>query len=104
MRGLLIESEQRVRDRMASVVMANFPSLDDERQLAALHDNLRRTTDRAVTEAIVECDQRFASDAEALQDDVVAFDVSDTDEPTVELQKRFMRSWLHLLDREIERL
>jgi hypothetical protein len=103
-RALLFDSEERLRARTSELVMAEFPSLQDPRQQAALEENLRRTTERSIVAAIADFDERFSADADALALVVADFDVSDSDEPTVELQKRFIRSWLQLLDEEIRNL
>lgn len=103
-RGLLIDSEERLRANTSELLLAEFPAMGDPRQQAALYENLRRTTERAVAGAITDFDERFSADVQALEVVVANFDVSDSDEPTVELQKRFVRSWLHLLDEEIEKL
>lgn len=103
-RSLLLDSEERLRARTAELITAEFPGLENPAQQAVLHENLRRTTERAVVESITDFEQRFSADAEALEVVIAGFDVSDNDEPTVELQKRFVRSWLHLLDEEIQKL
>ena len=63
-----------------------------------------KSSEDTVSHALVSFDRRFAGEVSELQDIVMSFDVSDTDEPTVDLQKRFLRCWLHLLDKEIEKL
>ena len=63
-----------------------------------------QSSEDTVGQALVKFDARFSGDVSRLQDVVMSFDVSDTNEPTVELQKRFLRTWLRLLDKEIEKL
>lgn len=103
-RALLFESEERLIARTSKLVLAEFPALADPAQQALLEANLRRTTERSILASITDFDERFSADADALAVVVANFDVSDSDEPTVDLQKRFIRSWLHLLDEEIQRL
>lgn len=103
-RALLYDSEARLRARTSDLLMGEFPTLSDPSHEAVVYESLRRTTERAITGAITDFDERFSADAMALEVAIADFDVSDTDEPTVELQKRFIRSWLSLLDKEIQKL
>jgi len=103
-RAQLVETEDRIRARTAALVLEVFPELEAEESKAQLEARLHATTDGAVSEALELFDARFTGDVHELQVIVMSFDISDTDEPTVDLQKRFLRCWLQLLDKEIEKL
>lgn len=103
-RAKLSETEERIRQHVMDVIFAAYPTLDDPKERAKLDHALRTMTDEAVLAAINDFDTRFSKDVLALEDVILNFDVRDTDEPTVELQKRFLRSWLRLLDEEIKKL
>lgn len=100
----LVETEERIRQRTAALLFETFPELEQDATRAQVEGRLHRATEAAVGEAIGSFDARFGGDVEELQSIVMSFDVSDTEEPTVELQKRFLRCWLQLLDKEIAKL
>ena len=61
-------------------------------------------TEEALATAISQFEKRFSGDVENLRKSVLKLDVSDTGEPDVELQKKFIHLWLKLLDQEIMEL
>ena len=68
-----------------------------------LTQNLRKATDAAVTEATTEFAELYARDIFALERKIHGFHTTRTDEPTLEIEKRFIHLWLQLLDAEIMR-
>lgn len=99
----LNETEERVRSRVEALACESFPELAESRQ-DELAKEIHRATDASVSRSLAHFDQCFSGDVGDLQQVVMSFDVSDSDEPTVELQKRFLRGWLRLLDAEVAKL
>ncbi len=53
---------------------------------------------------LLDFDASFSVDLSRLEEAVFHFDLSDGDEQTVDLQKKFMHLWLQILDQEIMEL
>jgi hypothetical protein len=60
--------------------------------------------DETLKKTLVDFEKLFSRDVEQLQTTVFKFNVSDGDEETVELQKKFLHLWLQLLDQEIMKI
>ena len=60
-----------------------------------------KSTDEAIMEATTEFAEMYARDIHALEKRIHGFHTTKTDEPTLELEKRFIHLWLQLLDAEI---
>lgn len=102
--GRLQKTEDRIRDRSSQVVFASYPGLAADAERQKLTNSFRKITDQAVTGAIQEFQMRFSRDSERLQQTILAFSEADPSETTVDLQKKFIRMWLQLLDEEIMKL
>lgn len=100
----LLKSEKRVLEKTQHVVFDAYPQLKDPKEQAALTAELHATCDEAVGKAILHFDSLFTKDVDRLQKVILSFNVTDTNEPTVELHKRFIHLWLQLLDQEIMEL
>jgi hypothetical protein len=98
----LNRSGERLKTDMLQSVLQCYPDLVDEREQEKLIQQFRITTDEAMTAAIVNFQDRFSVDVADLR--ATVFNVPETDVPTMELQKRFIRLWLQLLDEEIMKL
>jgi hypothetical protein len=102
--GRLESSQRRVLEGVERAIAENFPDLRDEVKTEVLHHRLRDVTERSVASTIGEFDRKFGADVEKFQKALFAFDVSDTGEAPVDLQKKFLRLWLQILDQEIMEL
>lgn len=103
-RAKLSDMEERILQRTSASIFAAYPSLDDPEERAKLNENLARLTEEAALEAIIEFDAKFSGDVRALEEVILGFNLEDGEESTLDLQKKFIRSWLRLLDEEIKRL
>lgn len=97
----LTTSTDRINQQTNEIVFGSYPSLQNESEQAKLTQSLHAATDAAVTEATAEFAGLFAKDVHALEQRIHGFHTTKTDEPTLELEKRFIHLWLQLLDTEI---
>jgi len=93
---------ERLQERALAAIWQCCPELQDAGEQARLAAHFRRVTDDAALAAIGHFHERFSPDTEHLQRTL--FEVPDADESTVDLQKKFIRLWLQLLDEEISKL
>lgn len=98
---LLDESERRVLGKTEAVLFENYPQLKDEEMRIEVEKKLHTICDQALTKSLLDFDSLFTKDVNALQEVLLKFDVTDTNETTVDLQKKFLHLWLQLLDQEI---
>ncbi len=94
-------STDRIAAKTNEIVFGAYPGLRNETDQAKLTQNLRRSTDEAITEATMEFFELYAKDIHSLEKRIHDFNTTTTDEPTLELEKRFIHLWLKLLDAEI---
>lgn len=100
-RSRLTSSVDRIRSRTADVIFAAYPGLEAESEKEELTNSFRRLTEDSVSTTINDFAVLFATDIRKLETKIHAFNTAPTDEPTVELEKRFIHLWLQLLDAEI---
>lgn len=100
----LAAMEERSLEKVRRVLAKHYPELSDPSQQAELAKRVHTHCEKALEESLLEFDRMFSKDVQRLQDVVFSFDVKDGDESTVDLQKRFLRLWLQLLDQEITRI
>lgn len=60
--------------------------------------------DGSLQKALDDFNVLFVKDMQQVQHALMQFDLPASDIPTVELQKKFLRLWLQLLDQEIMQL
>jgi hypothetical protein len=100
----LEKAEERIQQDTHEIVFAAYPGLKSKVEQQKLDRSFETITHDAVYGAIKEFEGRFGKDADALQNVVLDFKPKQTDETTVDLQKKFIRLWLQLLDEEITKL
>jgi len=100
----LEKTEERMQEDTHAIVFAAYPGLRSEAEQQKLNRSFETITHDAVFSAIKGFEARFAKDADDLQNVVLDFKPRQTDETTVDLQKKFIRLWLQLLDEEITKL
>lgn len=100
----LDKTEDRIRFKTGRILFNAYPDLKDSREKSKLAANFRAMTDNSVACAIDEFRTRFSRDADVFQRTIQDLNVADTDELTIDLQKKFIRLWLQLLDEEIMKL
>jgi phage gp37-like protein len=100
----LAESQDRVIAQTAKSVFAEYPDLKDPVKRQELHAHFEKETTRAVQASVLEFERLFSNDIETLKASLLKFDLKDGNESNVELQKKFLRLWLQLLDEEIKEI
>ena len=93
---------RRLQDHALQTIYLSYPTLQDPGEQERLSASFRDVTDHAALSAIHHFQERFSPDTENLQRTI--FQVPESNESTVDLQKRFIRLWLQLLDEEISKL
>ncbi len=101
---LLSESEERVLRKTEKVMLDNFPQLKDPEQSKEVERRLHELCDTSLTKAILHFDRLFSRDVASLEEALLKFNVADTHETKVDLEKKFLHLWLQLLDQEIMEL
>jgi hypothetical protein len=97
-------AQERVLAQCEKEILENHPILLDPKRRAELQERFHAITEEAVITTAAEFHTLFSRDIERVQERLLDFDLADTDETTVDLQKRFLRLWLQLLDEEIAQL
>ncbi|MBN1441732.1 MAG: hypothetical protein JXA90_03435 [Planctomycetes bacterium] len=100
----LDEAQTRVLQRTETVVFDVYPSLRSPAEQEAMEARFHEITVNAVAKVIGNFSSRFGAEVEKVQQTLLTFDVSDSDETTFDLQKEFIHQWLQLLDQEIMEL
>lgn len=100
--GKLQGTGNNLRRRIMRNILDSYPHLADEREQEALMAQFKHSTDRSLAGAVAHFEQLFTKDVSDFQ--ATLYDVPRTNEPLVELQKRFIRLWIQLLDEEITKL
>ena len=78
--------------------------LADPAKQQDLERRLHAVCDETLEKSRRDFEALFVQDVSRLQQEVLKFDVSDTHETTVDLQKKFLHIWLQLLDQEIMKI
>ncbi len=100
----LREMEESVLSRTEEVLLESYPGLKESAKRKELERRFHKETHDAVVSAVQEFDKLFSKDIEESRALLLKFDIKDTDESQVDLQKKFIRLWLQLLDLEIKEL
>ncbi|MGQ9589670.1 MAG: hypothetical protein ACUVYA_05165 [Planctomycetota bacterium] len=100
----LLGIEERSLEGVRRAVSKHYPSLSDPSRQAEIAERLHAYCDQALEQSLLDFDRMFSKDVSRLQDAILTFDVKDGEESTVDLQKKFLRLWLQLLDQEIMRI
>ena len=100
----LQESRLRVVKDAEKQIYECYPSLAKSGSREDLTNRFRNVTENALINALASFEGRFARDVDDVRDSILKMDVSDTNETTEELQKKFIHLWLQVLDREIMEL
>ena len=82
----------------------HYPELNDPAKQAQLEKRLHSVCDNALESSLLEFDRMFSKDVGRLQDTILTFELKDGEDSTVDLQKKFLRLWLKLLDQEIMKI
>ena len=102
--GQFSAAQERVLTQCEKELLENHPVLLDPKKRTELQKRFHAITEEAVISTAAEFHTLFARDIERVQERLLNFDLADTDETTVDLQKKFLRLWLQLLDEEIAQL
>ena len=94
----------QIRDHTMEALFSAYPNLRDEAEQRRLTARFMAIARGAILEAVTVFDRRFSEDVDALAQTLIEFDDSESEETTVELQKRFIHLWLQLVDAEIMKL
>ncbi len=100
----LAESHKGILANTEKSLFEQFPELKNSATRKKMEQNFEKITQKAVQSALVEFDRLFTSDIENVKSALLKFDLKDSSESTVDLQKNFLRLWLQLLDEEIKEL
>lgn len=97
----LQKTQENVLASTEMVLFENYPDLRGPAERERLGQVFRASTEDAVLAAVTDFNSRFSKDLDEVKKTLFKFDVKDPNEDTVELQKKFLRLWLRLLDQEI---
>ena len=97
-------SEQRVLNETQRVVAGNFPELNDPKAQAAVTARVQEICEGSFRKALDEFHTVFVSDMTRLQRVIAEFELPEIKAATVDLQKKFLRLWLQIVDQEIMQL
>jgi len=100
----LAETEARVLAETEKSIHAAYPDLNDPSQREEIAARLHAACDEALAKSLGDFDALFSKDVRKIEDLLLRFDVTDTNESTVDLQKKAIHLWLQLLDQEIMEL
>jgi hypothetical protein len=100
--GKMHGTGNNLRRRIMQNIFDSYPHLKDQREQEALMGRFKQSTDQSLASAVAHFEQLFSKDIDEFQNTL--YEVPDTNEPLVELQKRFIRLWIQLLDEEITKL
>jgi hypothetical protein len=94
-------SEERIEAALLKTIFDCYPEVHDPVQREEIERQLKTTCDQTLALTLDSFDRTFSKDLDRLQQTVLQFDVSDGHDDHVDLQKRFLRLWLQLLDQEV---
>jgi hypothetical protein len=97
-------AEERVIEKTEQELFKNYPDLNDVVKREELEARFRKEAEKAALDTIHEFDKLFSRDIDESKSLLLKFDVRDTEETRLDLQKKFFRLWLRLLDLEITEL
>jgi hypothetical protein len=97
----LAEAQERVLAKAERNILEAYPNLKSAAEREALGNRFHATAEDAIAEAVSDFNTRFGHDVHKLKDTLLRFDLSDSHEDVVDLQKKFLHLWLQLLDEEI---
>ena len=100
----LHSTQTRVLDAVHKTIYDSFPHLQDDVKSELLERRFQDVTEQSITNAMVKFDRKFGERVEEFQKTLVTFDVSETTDDSVDLQKKFLGLWLDLLKSEIMEL
>ena len=100
----LAQTERRVLEKSEVAIFESYPELSDPGHREEITRNLQALTEDAVAGTIGNFERRFGKHVADVREALLKFDISDTGETRVDLQKKFIHLWLQLLDKEIMEL
>ncbi len=100
----IVSSEESIRLQTSQALFEAYPDLRDPAERERLTKSFRAITEDAVTGAVTDFDQRFSKDVQDLEQTILAFNKTESEDSTLELQKKFLHLWLELIDMEIMKL
>lgn len=89
--------------RTEKQISEHYPELTKAGNRAEIEKRVRGIVEGAVVGALADFDRRFGADVDEVKRILLKFDVSDRSDP-VDLQKKFLRLWIRLLDLEVMEL
>ncbi|MBI4606866.1 MAG: hypothetical protein HY721_33290 [Planctomycetes bacterium] len=100
----LRDSEQRVLQAAENAVMECYPETGDPEKRKDIEERLHMVCEQTLGRTLHGFETLFSKDVHRLQDTVFRFDLTDSGESVGDLQKKFIRLWLQLLDQEVMEL
>jgi hypothetical protein len=97
-------SERHVLDETRRVLVAHFPEFEDPKAQAAMTARVQEICEGSFRKALDEFHTVFVSDMTRLQRVIAEFELPEIKASTVDLQKKFLRLWLQIVDQEIMQL
>lgn len=93
--------EANVLESTETVLFESYPGIQDKATQEVLTQRFRTIAEGAVAGTIGDFQERFGLHVDGVQETLLKFDLSDTEETPLDLQKKFLHLWLQLLDEEI---
>lgn len=98
-------TEERVLESCAKSITIAYPEISSDKVAQQrLTQRIREVTEGSILSSVSGFDGLFAPDLKRFQETLLLFPLNDTNESKADLQKRFLRLWLQLLDQEIMEL
>jgi len=94
-------AQARVSRTVEDAIVASFPQVTNRTRSHVISERFRATAEESLAVAVNTFDDRFGERVEEFERALLAFDLTDSDETRVDLQKRFITLWLDLLKDEI---
>ena len=100
----LTVAENRIKAHTLEALFAAYPELRDSAEQRMLTASFQTIAESAVVDAVSGFDRKFSDDIDALAETIFEFNEEESEETTVDLQKKFIHLWLQMIDAEIMKL
>lgn len=97
----LRETEGRLLARTEKILAEKYPGFKDGTLQAEVDRRFHAVLDRSMAGILQEFLDRYGKDVKGIEEKLLKFDLSDSTETELDLQKKFLRLWLQLLEEEI---
>jgi hypothetical protein len=97
----LRDTESRLLARTEKILAERFPDFQGGGLQAEIERRFHGSLDRSMAGVLQEFLDRYGKDVKSIEEKLLKFDLSDSTETGLDLQKKFIHLWLQLLEEEI---